>query len=80
MLLFEHLLNLDLRFHLMRKTGEISKICDRGTDAMQANFSIHPQSPPTVPMEHPSPSASTISRVLLAEISYLPSNPDVRSA
>lgn len=35
MLLFDHMLDLDLRFHLMRRTGEISKICDRGTDAMQ---------------------------------------------
>lgn len=35
MMLFNHILDLDLRFHLMRRTGEISKICDRGTDAMQ---------------------------------------------
>ena len=35
-LLFDHMMHLDLQFHLMRKTGEISKICDRGTDAMQA--------------------------------------------
>ena len=38
MLLFDHMMNLDLQFHLMRKTGEISKICDRGTDATQASL------------------------------------------
>ena len=39
LLLFDHMLDLDLRFHLMRKTGEVSKIIDRGTDAMQAKLS-----------------------------------------
>ena len=40
MLLFDHILDLDLRFHLMRRTGEISKICDRGTDAMQVIWNL----------------------------------------
>ena len=43
-MLFDHMMNLDLRFHLMRKTGEISKICDRGTEAMAVT---HPSLPRT---------------------------------
>lgn len=33
--LFSHTLHLDLKFHLMRKTGEITRQLDRGTAAIQ---------------------------------------------
>lgn len=33
--LFAHTLDLDLKFHLMRKTGEVTRIMDRGTNALQ---------------------------------------------
>ena len=33
--LFAHTLNLDLKFHLMRKTGEVTRVLDRGTAAVQ---------------------------------------------
>ena len=33
--LFSHTLHLDLKFHLMRKTGEITRQLDRGTSAIQ---------------------------------------------
>lgn len=46
--MFEHLLYLDLSYHLKRKTGETTRIIDRGTNAMQnllstVVFSILPQ-------------------------------------
>eukprot|EP00891_Asterochloris_glomerata_P000737 jgi/Astpho2/737/e_gw1.00015.6.1_t len=45
---FRHTLNLDLNFHLHRKTGEMTRIMDRGTSSMQSVlstvvFSIGPQ-------------------------------------
>lgn len=33
--LFAHTLDLDLKFHLLRKTGEVTRIMDRGTSALQ---------------------------------------------
>ena len=33
--LFAHTLRLDLKFHLMRKTGEVTRQLDRGTSAIQ---------------------------------------------
>lgn len=33
--LFGHTLDLDLKFHLMRKTGEVTRVMDRGTSALQ---------------------------------------------
>jgi ATP-binding cassette subfamily B (MDR/TAP) protein 6 len=33
--IFQHVLGLDLSFHLTRKTGEVTKQIDRGTNAMQ---------------------------------------------
>ena len=33
--LFAHTLDLDLKFHLLRKTGEVTRIMDRGTNALQ---------------------------------------------
>ncbi|KAK9792972.1 hypothetical protein WJX73_004493 [Symbiochloris irregularis] len=46
--LFAHTLDLDLKFHLMRKTGEVTRIMDRGTNALQnilstVIFNIGPQ-------------------------------------
>ncbi|KAK9823014.1 hypothetical protein WJX81_007044 [Elliptochloris bilobata] len=46
--LFLHVLDLDLKFHLMRKTGEVTRIMDRGTASIQnilstVLFSIVPQ-------------------------------------
>ena len=46
--LFQHVLNLDLKFHLMRKTGEVMRVMDRGTYSIQSIlstviFSIAPQ-------------------------------------
>ena len=32
---FGHVLDLDLSFHLNRKTGEVTKVVDRGTSAIQ---------------------------------------------
>jgi hypothetical protein len=32
---FGHVLDLDLSFHLSRKTGEVTKVVDRGTSAIQ---------------------------------------------
>lgn len=32
---FSHVLDLDLSFHLSRKTGEVTKVVDRGTAAIQ---------------------------------------------
>lgn len=45
---FSHVLDLDLTFHLKRKTGEVTKVVDRGTNAIQnvlstVLFSIGPQ-------------------------------------
>jgi ATP-binding cassette subfamily B (MDR/TAP) protein 6 len=45
---FGHVLDLDLSFHLSRKTGEVTKVVDRGTAAIQnvlstILFSIAPQ-------------------------------------
>ena len=45
---FAHVLDLDLSFHLKRKTGEVTKVVDRGTAAIQnvlstIVFSIAPQ-------------------------------------
>ena len=33
--MFGHVLDLDLSFHLSRKTGEVTKVVDRGTAAIQ---------------------------------------------
>lgn len=33
--MFDHVMGLDLSFHLGRKTGEITKQIERGTNAMQ---------------------------------------------
>lgn len=46
--MFGHVLDLDLSFHLNRKTGEVTKVVDRGTAAIQnvlstILFSIAPQ-------------------------------------
>lgn len=48
MRVFSHIMDLDLNFHLHKKTGEVTKMVDRGTDAMQnilstILFSITPQ-------------------------------------
>lgn len=48
MAVFGHVLDLDLSFHLSRKTGEVTKVVDRGTAAIQnvlstIVFSIAPQ-------------------------------------
>jgi len=45
---FAHMLGMDLRFHLLRKTGELTRVMDRGTAAIQSLlstvlFSILPQ-------------------------------------
>ena len=45
---FTHTLDLDLKFHLLRKTGEVMRIMDRGTSSIQnvlttVIFSIGPQ-------------------------------------
>ncbi|KAG2448115.1 hypothetical protein HYH02_006700 [Chlamydomonas schloesseri] len=32
---FDHVMDLDLTFHLRKKTGEVTKVVDRGTNAMQ---------------------------------------------
>ncbi|GLC47382.1 hypothetical protein PLESTB_001360600 [Pleodorina starrii] len=45
---FDHVLGLDLTFHLRKKTGEVTKVVDRGTNAMQnllatVLFNILPQ-------------------------------------
>ncbi len=37
--LFQHVLNLDLKFHLMRKTGEVMRVMDRGTSSIQSILS-----------------------------------------
>ncbi|KAK9864361.1 hypothetical protein WJX84_009107 [Apatococcus fuscideae] len=37
--LFQHVLNLDLKFHLMRKTGEVMRVMDRGTGSIQSILS-----------------------------------------
>ena len=37
--LFQHVLNLDLKFHLMRKTGEVMRVMDRGTGSLQSILS-----------------------------------------
>ena len=36
---FAHVLDLDLRFHLLRKTGELTRTLDRGTSAVQTLLS-----------------------------------------
>jgi ABC-type multidrug transport system fused ATPase/permease subunit len=36
---FEHLLNLDLRFHLSRQTGGLTRAIDRGTKYVSSMFS-----------------------------------------
>lgn len=46
--LFSHMLDLDLHYHLHRKTGEVMRILDRGTGAIQnilstVVFAIGPQ-------------------------------------
>lgn len=33
--MFSKTMDLDLRWHLMRKTGEVTRIMDRGTSAIQ---------------------------------------------
>lgn len=33
--MFQKAMDLDLRWHLMRKTGEVTRIMDRGTSAIQ---------------------------------------------
>ncbi|KAK9816458.1 hypothetical protein WJX72_000550 [[Myrmecia] bisecta] len=45
---FSHTLDLDLKFHLLRKTGEVMRIMDRGTSSIQSVlstiiFSVGPQ-------------------------------------
>lgn len=45
---FDHMLALDLGFHLKKKTGEVTKVVDRGTNAIQnilstVLFNILPQ-------------------------------------
>ncbi|KAG2483230.1 hypothetical protein HYH03_017887 [Edaphochlamys debaryana] len=45
---FDHVMDMDLSFHLRKKTGEVTKVVDRGTNAMQnilstILFSILPQ-------------------------------------
>ncbi|GMH33510.1 hypothetical protein BSKO_01344 [Bryopsis sp. KO-2023] len=37
--LFSHVLNLDLKYHLERKTGEVIRVMDRGTAAIQSVLS-----------------------------------------
>ena len=37
--MLQHTLALDLRFHLHRKTGEVTRIMDRGTNALQSILS-----------------------------------------
>lgn len=46
--LFQHMLELELNWHLHRKTGEVLRVLDRGTSAIQnilstVLFSIGPQ-------------------------------------
>ncbi|GIL44034.1 hypothetical protein Vafri_1601 [Volvox africanus] len=36
---FDHVMSLDLTFHLRKKTGEVTKVVDRGTNAMQSLLS-----------------------------------------
>lgn len=38
--MLSHVLDLDLKFHLARKTGEVTKVMDRGTSAVQDLMSI----------------------------------------
>jgi hypothetical protein len=33
--IFDHIMGLDLTFHLRKKTGEVTRVVDRGTNAMQ---------------------------------------------
>ena len=33
--MFQKAMDLDLRWHLMRKTGEVTRIMDRGTSSIQ---------------------------------------------
>jgi hypothetical protein len=45
---FKHVMDLDLTFHLRKKTGEVTRVVDRGTNAMQnllstVLFNILPQ-------------------------------------
>ena len=42
---FRHTLNLDLNFHLHRKTGEMTRIMDRGTSSMQVSLAVLQQAP-----------------------------------
>ena len=35
---FEHLLNLDLKFHLSRQTGGLTRAIDRGTKCIKSHF------------------------------------------
>lgn len=37
---FEHLLNLDLRFHLSRQTGGLTRAIDRGTKCVRLRFLV----------------------------------------
>lgn len=37
---FEHLLELDLSFHVHRKTGQIMRILDRGTSSIQVGQAL----------------------------------------
>ncbi len=37
---FEHLLELDLSFHVHRKTGQIMRILDRGTSRIQVRQAL----------------------------------------
>jgi ABC transporter ATM len=43
---FEHLLNLDLRFHLSRQTGGLTRAIDRGTKFVSFNVFIAPFNKP----------------------------------
>lgn len=48
LIVFDHMLALDLGFHLRKKTGEVTKVVDRGTNAIQnilstVLFNILPQ-------------------------------------
>ena len=37
--MFGKILDLDLKWHLLRKTGEVTRIMDRGTNAIQSVLS-----------------------------------------
>jgi hypothetical protein len=43
---FEHLLELDLSFHVHRKTGQIMRILDRGTSSIQVCQTLPSERPP----------------------------------